>query len=90
MASWRRGTEGVPERLARFVPSEWPGAWCQHEALQRWQAAALAWEKQHPDSLPFGEHGDFIDVLREVGRLRRDMPACSHEWRPASWQGRGA
>jgi len=26
--------------------------------------------------LPFGEYGDSIDVLREVGPLRRKLPAC--------------
>ena len=76
MAGWRRNVHAVPEQLARFVPSEWPDAACPHEALQHWWRAGIAWDKQHPDSLPFGERGDFIDVLREAGCIRRGMPSC--------------
>jgi hypothetical protein len=34
---------GVPEQLCRFVPSEWPGAGCPHEALDMWMRAAADW-----------------------------------------------
>jgi hypothetical protein len=33
---------GVPERLCRFVPSEWPGG-CAHEQLNAWKSAAADW-----------------------------------------------
>lgn len=39
----RRDGGGVPEELARFVPSEWPGAGCVHEALRMWADACTAW-----------------------------------------------
>ena len=76
MAQWRRNVLAVPEELARFVPAEWPDAGCPHEALQRWRRSALDWERDHPDSLPFGEWGDAIDVMREAVRIRRGMPSC--------------
>jgi hypothetical protein len=78
MAGWRRDARSVPERLARFVLSEWPGS-CPHDALRQWQRACLAWLADEPDrrALRFGEYGDCIDVLREVGPLRRQLPLCS-------------
>ena len=33
---------GVPERLCRFVPSEWPGG-CVHEALDMWKQSCADW-----------------------------------------------
>jgi hypothetical protein len=33
----------VPERLCRFVVSEWPAAGCPHEALDQWKQACAAW-----------------------------------------------
>lgn len=44
----------------------------------RWWLAG--WSRR---ALPFGEHGDAIDVLRESGRYREAMPPCPHEYRPA-------
>ncbi len=75
MAWRRRPGHGTPERLARFVASEWPGA-CPHEALDAWRAACLAWVADHPDSLPFGQYGGWLDVLREARRYRRAMTPC--------------
>jgi hypothetical protein len=43
----------------------------------------MAWVAEHPDSLPFGEFGGWLDVMREAIRYRRDMPACPDEYRPA-------
>lgn len=45
--------------------------------------------------LPFGEHGDGVDVLREAGRIGAQLRPCPHEYRPAQhWTngppGRGA
>ena len=34
-------------------------------------------------SLPFGEYGCAVDVLREYGRLRREMSPCPDEYQPA-------
>jgi hypothetical protein len=61
MARRRTDTgEPVPERLARFVPSEWPGGagdlWAQFEA---WKAEMYAWMEAHPDS-PLGDRLDAI------------------------------
>lgn len=83
--AWRRrpDSSGVPEELCRFVASEWPGAGCPHEALQAWRDGCMAWVAVHPDSLPFGEFGGWLDVMREAIRYNRQMPACPHEYRPA-------
>ena len=35
--------------------------------------------------LPFGEHGDPLDVLREGRGKRRGIPPCPHEYRPAQY-----
>ncbi len=70
MARWRGPGEPVPERLARFVPSEWPGAGA--DAVRAWKTACLAWLDEDPARrLPFGEYGGPLDVLRESVRLRR-------------------
>jgi hypothetical protein len=68
MAKWRRtDPSAVPEELARFVAAEWPGA----DPIGQWRDAALAWLREDPGrSLPFGEHGDSIDVIRACYRLR--------------------
>jgi hypothetical protein len=78
---------GVPEELCRFAPSEWPDAGCGHEALRAWQAAALAWlDGDERRALPFGEFGDVVDVLRESGRIGRQLQPCPHEYRPAQYR----
>jgi hypothetical protein len=69
------------------VPSEWADADCVHQALRDWMAAGLAWVKEHPDSLPFGEHGDFIDVIREARAYRERMPLCPKERFPGMHNG---
>ena len=68
MAKWlRTDRSAVPERLARFVASEWPGA----DPLSEWFAACVAWLREAPGrSLPFGEYGDSVDVIRECFRVR--------------------
>ena len=83
MARWRpREPEGIPEELARFVAGEWPGCW--HDAVRAWARACLAWlDADRARELPFGEHGDVIDVLNEWGRLEKAVPPCAKEFRPA-------
>ena len=68
MARRRRPpAEPVPERLARFVESEWSG---EADPVRAWKAAALAWLAADPARrLPFGTFGGPIDVLRETRRL---------------------
>jgi hypothetical protein len=61
--------EAPPEKLCRFVESEWRGGW--PDGLAEWRAAALAWLKADPARrLPFGQRGDLIDLLRESRRIR--------------------
>lgn len=80
----------MPEQLCRFVPAEWPGG-CVHEALRAWKTACLAWlDEDERRALPFGEHGDVIDVLRESGRIGRQLRPCPHEYRPAQYRGPAA
>ena len=79
----------MPEELCRFVTSEWAGG-CVHEQLAAWRAACLAWVADHPDSLPFGEYGGWLDVLREAERYGRTVPACPAEYRPAQFRGPGS
>ncbi len=50
----------------------------QDAGTRRWWRAG--WSRR---SLPFGEHGDAIDVLRESGRYGEAMAPCPHEYRPA-------
>jgi hypothetical protein len=52
-----------------------PGA---DEGAGRWWLTG--WSNR---SLPFGEFGDVIDVLREAERYSRAMTPCPHEVRPA-------
>jgi hypothetical protein len=57
----------TPERLARFVPSEWPGA----ARVDQWREACLEWLRADSSRrLSFGEHGDAVDVIRESARLK--------------------
>lgn len=64
----RTRPDPTPEHLARFVPSEWPG----HDPARQWKQACLAWLAADEDRrLPFGEHGDQVDVLREVAAIKR-------------------
>jgi hypothetical protein len=38
-------------------------------------------------TLPFGEFGDSLDVLREALRIRRSFPACPEEGQAPQWPG---
>ena len=63
MAKWREpARELPPDRL--FHPFEWP-------SVDEWRVAALEWLDAGPGrSLPFGQHGDAVDVIRESARLK--------------------
>lgn len=64
-----RAPGAVPEQLCRFVRSEWSG----DDPVREWKAACLAWLAADPRRrLPFGEHGDPLDVLKEAYRLIRE------------------
>jgi hypothetical protein len=46
--------------------------------------AGVAWLAGDSNrTLPFGEYGDGLDVLREALRLRHSFPPCPEEGRPA-------
>lgn len=64
----RQTPAAVPERLARYVAAEWCGD------VRAWKTACLAWLEANPGSrLPFGEHGDAVDVLQETARYLRGV-----------------
>jgi hypothetical protein len=88
LARWRSERLAVPERLCRFVRSEWPAAtW--DDAARLWKDACFAWLAEHPDSLPFGEHGGELDVLRAMILYRERNPSAQ-TWRPATHWTNGA
>jgi hypothetical protein len=71
MAKWRRtDPSAVPEPLARYVESEWPGA----DPLGAWRNACLQWLREvEGRQLPFGEYGDSVDVIRESARVQMEL-----------------
>jgi hypothetical protein len=71
MAKWRRTDPGaIPKPLRRFIESEWPG----HDPIGQWRDAALAWLREDPGrSLPLGEFGDSVAVIRESARLKMEL-----------------
>ena len=71
MARWRRtDPSAVPEELARFVESEWPG----DDPIGAWRNACLEWLREvEGRRLPFGEYGDSVDVFRECLRLKMEL-----------------
>ena len=71
MARWRRtDPSAVPEQLARFVESEWPGT----DPLGDWRDACLEWLREAEGrQLPFGEYGDSVDVFRECRRVKMEL-----------------
>lgn len=55
------GDDDIPPELARFDPADWP------TGIYGWKDAALRWLAEHPGrTLPFGEFGDVVDILRVV------------------------
>jgi hypothetical protein len=71
MARWRTPENTAPERLRRFVAAQWPhGA---HGPATEWMHACLEWLAGDPGRrLPFGEHGDAVDVICESARIKID------------------
>ena len=61
--------------------------WPRPDAGERFNVWWLAGASRRV--LPFGEHGGALDVLREGRRLRRGLPPCPREARPAGAQGPG-
>jgi len=60
-------TVAVPEVLARFVPSEWPGA-SLDERCGAWKDARHSFDAAHPGIMAV----DFVDLLRyEIAERRR-------------------
>ena len=60
-------TVAVPEKLARLVLAEWPGA-TTDERCRAWQDARHAYDDAHPDVLAV----DFVELLRyEIAERRR-------------------
>jgi hypothetical protein len=64
----------VPERLCRFVPSEWPGAGCPHEALDIWTRAAADWLAADSTRQPRPGAGPDDDRWWLAGGSRRRLP----------------
>jgi hypothetical protein len=71
MARWRRtDPSAVPEQLARYVESEWPGA----HPVDDWRNACLQWLREAEGrQLPFGEYGDSVDLIRESARIKLEL-----------------
>lgn len=72
MAGWRRQSAAVPERLARFVPCEWPGG-CVHEQLDAWKDACADWLAADSNRAPPPEDDD-LDRWWLAGGTRRALP----------------
>jgi hypothetical protein len=68
---------GVPEELARFVPSEWPSA-CQHEALWAWYCACLDWLAADSARSPKPGQDEHSARLWLSGGSRRVLPFGEH------------
>lgn len=69
-----RQTDATPERLVRFVATEWPGEPDVWHALKAWKTARWEWTGAHPVSLL----GDFVDMLK-----------LEHDTRVALWRSAG-
>lgn len=62
----------APERLARFVPDEWPGdLW---ESFDAWGDARLDWHREHIGYGNEGPLGDALNIIRTHRAVRRQMP----------------
>lgn len=60
----------VPQKLARYVESEWPGP----DPLAQWRDACIRWlQEADGRRLPFGEYGDSVDVFRECRRVQMEL-----------------
>lgn len=60
-------TPPVPERLARFVRSEWSAALSCEQAVEVWHRARSAWAREHQYEFmgyTTSPLGDWLDLLR--------------------------
>jgi hypothetical protein len=71
MAKWRRPDPGtIPKPLRRYVENDWPG----HDPIGQWRDACIQWLRESPGrSLPFGEYGDSVAVIRESARIKMEL-----------------
>lgn len=78
-------------RMWQEACAEWLAADSGREPLPGADAGSNRWWLAGGSNrcLPFGETGRALDVLREAGRLRRGMPPCPDEYRPAVHQVNG-
>ncbi len=75
MARHRRTRgQGVPEQLARFVLSEWPGAACPHEAVVMWSDACTAWLAEDSNRRPRPGVDDWSNRCWLSGDSNRRLP----------------
>jgi hypothetical protein len=82
VARFRDDHGGLPERLARFVLSEWPGD--VSEATHAWGAACRAWLTANPGRvLPHSV--DILEVRQETIRLRAELLRAAREDEDGSW-----
>jgi hypothetical protein len=59
-----------PQRLCRFVESEWPG----DDPIGAWRDACLGWLREvEGRRLPFGEYGGSVDLFRECRRVQMEL-----------------
>jgi hypothetical protein len=63
VARWTRTDEGIPPELIAYDPAIYgPG----DEGIRTWRRAAVDYLNDHPDKvMPFGIHGDVLEVFRE-------------------------
>ena len=64
----------MPEELCRFVPAEWPGAGCPHEALDMWKRAAADWLAADSTRQPRPGAEPDCDRWWLAGGTRRRLP----------------
>lgn len=63
----------VPERLARFIVSEWPSG-CEHEALELWFRACVDWLAEGSSATPPLGGDERSARIWLAGRSSRRLP----------------
>jgi hypothetical protein len=73
VARWADDSDPIPERLARFVPSEWG----EVNPAGEWGRAAREWLAAHPGRrLPLA--GDPVEVRQRVVELGEELWRAGH------------